>query len=126
MLSQIAVVTTIAAVLAIWWAGKRLTVIWNRPGLWDAMDLLAAGLAGIAMLVLELALLSYSGASGPALWLVAVRRAVIFAYALGLACWLASIWVEVETTIGEPPGLEPIGSRAWQIHLGWVPFVEEP
>jgi len=124
MIEQGAVLLTIVAVFFYWAAGKHLAVLWNRPDLWGGADLIAAAIGGVTMLALELVLLSYpEPGAGPDVWLVAVRRAAIFAWAMWLACWMASIWVEVETTIAVPESLEPIDERAKNVHLGWMPFV---
>jgi len=112
--------------IAIWWvAAKWLTVLWDRPLWWDAVDVaiavVGAGVIGAAQLA-TLSFDSFAQSRQPIELLVLSRSASV-ALALFLSGWVASIWIETESGYPVPESLESIATRAHRVHLGWFPGV---
>jgi len=127
-LATIALLMLSAGLISSWAAGKWLTCDLDKPDWWDLLDALAgaAGAVIVAIYTYAIVALDPAGPGFGPIWAYAVRNGAAFGWATFLSCWLASIWIETESEISVPPSLEPIEQRAYEIHLGWAPFVSPP
>lgn len=119
-------IAIVVGVGTLWLAGKWLSVLRDRDDWWDLSDLWAGAIAGVAMFGYQVTLFRYQPMRGGGLphWVLALRQAVLFAYAVAVSLWIASVVIETETDYAIPDSLEPIETRVYKIHLGWFPFVE--
>lgn len=111
--------------VCLWAAVKFLAVEFDREDYWDLADFGAAALVGVGTFSLQLALRDFQAGVGSGLpyWSFALREATMLAYAMAIAFWMASAWIESDLDVALPDDLEPMAERVWSIHLGWVPFI---